>query len=387
MPADPYFSAMSAALRDAGVFQPSLVLDLDRLNGNIERVRSRLSPKLALRLVDKSLACLPLLGHIRAALATDRFMTFHLPVSLAVLEAFPTADLLLGKPMPSGAARTALTGPLSIPQARSRLCWLIDSEQRLAQYGALASELDVDLRICFEVDAGLHRGGFSDPAALSRALALLDGHKRLHCEGIMAYEAHIPHIPALFGGPGQARATAKRLLRQFAKRLAQHQRGIINLGGSKTAMLYGDDTAANEVSAGSAFVLPTDFDVPGLAGFQPAAFIATPVLKVVEPRLPGSDWMTAVMQRLGLFPQKGCYLYGGRWMAEPVYPAGMKANRMLGLSSNQQFMGLPAQTDIAADEYAFMRPTQSEFVLQQFGSINVYRAGRIVDRWQALPMS
>ena len=388
MPPDPYFSALSAALRDAGIFQPSLVLDLDRLNGNIERVRSRLSPKLALRLVDKSLACLRLLGHLRSALATDRFMTFHLPVSLAVLDAFPTADLLLGKPMPVGAAKAALTGSvLSTPQARSRLCWLIDSELRLAQYGALAAELDVDLRICLEVDAGLHRGGFSDPAALARALGLLGVHKRLHCEGIMAYEAHIPHIPGLFGGPDRARAKVARSLRQFVDCLSQHQRGIVNLGGSKTVLLYRDETVANEVSAGSAFVLPTDFDVPGLAGFRPACFIATPILKMVTPRLPGSDWMSSAMQHLGLFPANGCYLYGGKWMAEPVFPSGMKANRLLGLSSNQQFMGLPANATIGPDDYAFLRPTQSEFVLQQFGSINVYSGGRIVDRWPALPMS
>jgi D-serine deaminase-like pyridoxal phosphate-dependent protein len=97
--------------------------------------------------------------------------------------------------------------------------------------------------------------------------------------------------------------------------------------------------------------------------------------------------MTAAMQHLGLFPSNGCYLYGGKWMAEPVHPAGMKANRLLGLSSNQQFMGLPANTMIGPDDYAFLRPTQSELVLQQFGTINVYARGRIVDRWPALPMS
>ena len=314
MPPDPYFPALSAALRDAGIFQPSLVLDLDRLNGNIERVRSRLSPKLALRLVDKSLACLRLLGHLRSALATDRFMTFHLPVSTAVLEAFPTADLLLGKPMPVGAARAALTGGvLSTPRARSRLCWLIDSELRLAQYGALATELDVDLRICLEVDAGLHRGGFSDPAALARALGLLGVHKRLHCEGIMAYEAHIPHIPGLFGGPDRARAKVARSLRQFVDCLAQHQRGIVNLGGSKTALLYRDETAANEVSAGSAFVLPTDFDVPGPCrlpacllhrhahpqdGHAAPAGIGLDVFRDAAPRpLPG-EWLLSLWRKM-----------------------------------------------------------------------------------------
>jgi D-serine deaminase-like pyridoxal phosphate-dependent protein len=70
-----------------------------------------------------------------------------------------------------------------------------------------------------------------------------------------------------------------------------------------------------------------------------------------------------------------------------VHPAGVKANRLLGLSSNEQFMGLPASTTVGPDDYAFLRPTQSEAVLQQFGSINVYSGGRIVDMWPALPMS
>ena len=31
-------------------------------------------------------------------------------------------------------------------------------------------------------------------------------------------------------------------------------------------------------------------------------------------------------------------------MAKPVYPDGMKPNGLIGLSTNQQFMGLPADT-------------------------------------------
>ena len=39
------------------------------------------------------------------------------------------------------------------------------------------------------------------------------------------------------------------------------------------------------------------------------------------------------------------------------------------------------------DDYAFLRPTQSEFVLQQFGSIQVYSGGKIAAQWAALPFS
>jgi D-serine deaminase-like pyridoxal phosphate-dependent protein len=201
----------------------------------------------------------------------------------------------------------------------------------------------------------------------------------------MAYEAHAPHIPSLFGGPAKALTQASQQATAFVARLGPDQRHILNIGGSKTALLH-HGGAANEVSMGSAFVLPSDFDTPGLEGFQPAAFIATPILKVVQPILPGPPAVTRLLQALGRFPHKGCYLYGGKWMAEPVFPQGMKTNGLLGLSSNQQFMGLPADAVARPGDYAFLRPTQSEAVLQQFGPIAVFSGGRIVDRWTVLPM-
>jgi len=376
-----YFATLSEALKEAGIFQPCLLLDLDRLDNNIALVRERLAPGLAVRLVDKSLACLPLLSHIGKALGTSRFMTFHPPITAAVLKAFPDADLLYGKPMPVDAARAELSKGSA---DWSRVCWLIDTQERLAEYGALAAELGTELHIAFEIDVGLHRGGFASPEALSQALKLLPA--RLRCEGIMAYEAHAPHIPGLFGGPAKALAKASALATAFVACLGEDQRRILNIGGSKTALLH-QGGAANEVSMGSAFVLPSDFDTPGLDGFQPTAFIATPILKVVEPMLPGPPAVSRLLQALGRFPRKGCYLYGGKWMAEPVFPEGMATNSLLGLSSNQQFMGLPNDATVKPGDYAFLRPTQSEAVLQQFGSIAMLSGGRIVDRWPALPMA
>ena len=378
-----YFATLSDALREAGIFRPGLLLDLDRLDRNIALVKERLDPGLAVRLVDKSLASVPLLAHIGKALGSNRVMSFHPPISEAVLKAFPDADILYGKPMPVGAARAVLSKGGA---DWSRVCWLIDSQQRLAEYSELADELDTELRIAFEIDAGLHRGGFADPQALSEALSILPAYKRLHCEGVMAYEAHAPHIPGLFGGPARALAKASEQAAAFVACLGADQRRILNIGGSKTALLHRGGVA-NEVSMGSAFVLPSDFDTPGLEGFQPAAFIATPILKVVEPMLPGPPAVTRMLQAIGRFPRKGCYLYGGKWMAEPAFPEGMKMNGLLGLSSNQQFMGLPVDAIAKPDDYAFLRPTQSEAVLQQFGSIAVFSAGRIIGRWPALPMA
>ena len=74
-------------------------------------------------------------------------------------------------------------------------------------------------------------------------------------------------------------------------------------------------------------------------------------------------------------------------MAKPVYPVRMKSDKTFGFSTNQQFMALPDDANVGPDDYAFLRPTQSEFVLQQFGSIQVYSGGKIAAQWAALPFS
>jgi D-serine deaminase-like pyridoxal phosphate-dependent protein len=384
---DTYFGALSGALRLAQIHRPCLVLDLDRLNANIGVVKQSLAPTLVLRLVDKSLPSLPLLKHLADALGTDRIMTFHLPVAAAVLEAMPAATALLGKPMPVAAARQALsTGVLSrIDNAPARITWLVDTDERLSAYGELAEQLGQDLAFCFEVDVGLHRGGYPDVPALSKALAQLKKYPRLKCRGIMAYEAQINRIPGFLGGPSQAIAKTQALFRSFVACLELDQRSILNIGGSSTALLYDTDIQANDVSMGSAFLLPSDFDVPSLARLTPSVFIAAPVLKVVKPVLPGLDKRTWIMQMLGLAPKRGCFLYGGKWMAEPVYPNGMKTDKVMGMSSNQQFMALPARSTLRPDDFAFLRPTQSEAVLQQFGSLVVYSKGTITAEWETLP--
>jgi len=383
---DPYFSQISDALKAAEIYSPRLVIDLDRLNGNIAAIKARLGTGLNLRIADKSLPCLPLIALIREAFATDRFMTFHPPVSASVAKEFPSADLLFGKPMPAPGSRQALTrgvfaGPDSL---RSRIVWLIDTDDRLTDYAALADELDLDLRICFEVDVGLHRGGYAGPDALSRALAALKRHPRLKCQGLMAYEAHIGKVPGPLGGSKKALAKAVKLYRHFAACLDASQRAIMNIGGSSTALLYDSGIGANEVTIGSAFVLPSDFDVASLSALKPAAFIATPILKVLDAQMPGFDERTWILQKLGLFPRRACFLYGGKWMAEPIHPPGMKPNKLFGYSINQQFMALPDDSNAKVDDLAFLRPTQSEFVLQQFGPIAVFSGGAIVANWPVL---
>jgi D-serine deaminase-like pyridoxal phosphate-dependent protein len=383
-----YFRALSEALRQVGACGPRMIIDLDRLDANIDLIARGAARGVALRIVDKSLPSIDLMKRVMARIGARKVMSFHLPVTLALLEAMPDIDVLYGKPLPVPAFSAALT---RLEQgARQRLLnqtvFLVDTAERLRQISALAAEASVVFRIAFEVDVGMHRGGIADPQALAGLVRAAVSDAGLRIEGLMAYEAHIPEIPGLFGGVEGEAAKVSRRLADFAAVLPENARAIINTGGSKTVLVYADAGAANEISVGSAFVKPTDFDKPSLAALKPAAFIATPVLKVVDALLPGPLAVTRALQALRLFGRKGCFLYGGNWLAKPVFPAGMVDSSLWGHSSNQQFMALPADSDVKVDDFAFFRPTQSEALLQQFGPLLLYSNGKISGEWLPVPL-
>ena len=68
-------------------------------------------------------------------------------------------------------------------------------------------------------------------------------------------------------------------------------------------------------------------------------------------------------------------------MATPCYPDGIRENPTYGLSSNQQMLTVPSTSTVAVDDYVYLRPTQSEAVLLQFGDLCVVRKGALVDNW------
>jgi D-serine deaminase-like pyridoxal phosphate-dependent protein len=381
----PYFAALSRALADAGRFQPTLVIDRDRLDANADRVARGISKGHGLRLVDKSLAVPDLLERLMTRLETQRVMSFHLPITRVVLAAHPDAEVLFGKPMPAAALKHTLQqASAEERQALSRrTIHLVDSAERARAYAEIAASLALDLRVAAEIDVGMHRGGFASPQDMKSAFSGL-GASRLWLEGVMGYETHIPKLPGFAGGPASERARVLDRYKAFVAALGPRERRIVNIGGSNTALGYSPGVA-NEISMGSAFLKPTDFDSAELADLLPALFIATPILKRVKAQLPGPAFLTSLMQALGKLPREGCFLYGGKWMARAVHPEGMRENALWGHSSNQQFMALPDGSNAREGDFAFLRPSQSEAVLQQFGPIAVYSDGRIVDNWTPLP--
>lgn len=392
-----YFADMERLLQRDGPGTACLILDLDRLNHNLIALRDAMPPGKAYRLVSKSLPCASLIDHVLAAMRSRRIMCFHQPFANALARSFPDADLLVGKPMPVEAvARFYDDHRPGRFDPQSQLQWLVDTPQRLARYANLARARGVRLRISIEIDVGLHRGGVDNDADFLTMLRMLrDDSRHLRFGGLMGYDPHVVRLPDLMGDADALQQAANARYRHFIALLRRHGGDLLTLqqdpplvfngAGSPNFVLHDERAPTNDLAVGSALVKPADFDLPTLAAFRPALWIAAPVLKVADGvELPGLEWASLPARLWNPNLQRTHFIYGGNWRADSVSPQGLSTNALFGRSSNQEMLTGAAISALAPGDWVFHRPRQSEALMLQFTEILVVQAGGVVDHWPVL---
>lgn len=381
-----YFEKLAGALGQAGIATPRLIVDRSRLDQNIDVLMSQLPDEMKLRIVAKSLPAPELISRVLRKTKTDRLMTFNLPMLKYFSEHYPMADQLLGKPLPAKAMDSFFSKvrPRNV-LAHQNVQWLVDTPQRFEQYIQIAERHGTPIRINLELDVGMHRGGFVPGEDLDRVLSVLADSDKADLSGFMGYEPHIPALPEAMRGAAKSKAREiyKAVLQSAERHFGPETMALLtrNAAGSPTYRLWEDTEIANEVAVGSVLVKPTNFDTELLSAFQPASFIATPVLKAWQGLYPpGADEPTSD-------DVTSVFTYGGYWKARPAYPDGLTYPQKFGRSSNQDLLLGPAGMSIQPDDFVFLRPEQSEAVFLQFGAVLVFDDGQIVDEWPVLPAS
>jgi len=386
-----YFCALNSLLKEKGPGHPVIVLDLDILDQNISRLTEKIQAPKSFRLVVKSLPCVELVRHVFEKAGTNKAMVFHRPFLNLVVREFSNVEVLLGKPFPVQAARVfynELGSPAEFNPS-DNLQWLIDTRQRLLQYQQLAHEYSTRMRINIELDVGLHRGGLSAPEQLGQLLKIIKADpEHLSFSGFMGYDPHISRSEKLFIPRQRA---LDRVLNRYAEFIDYLKAGYpelysdqltFNGAGSPTYACYEGIDLLNDISVGSALVKPNNFDLQILADHRPAIFIATPVLKKSPGvTIPFLEFASPLMRKLKRQWGTTLFIYGGYWKAVPCSPEGLVFNSLYGRSTNQEMLNAPADIAIDVDDYVFLRPTQSESVMLQFGDLLVLRRGEIVHRW------
>ncbi len=390
----PYFKELNDELMENGPYKPSMVVDLDRMNRNIQHLLQGLSPDLHYRIVAKSLPSPELLGHIMKEAETNRLMVFHQPFLSHIAEKFPKSDVLLGKPMPIKSAEifySSFSNSSGFDPSR-QLQWLIDDRERLVQYRELARELEIKMRVSIEIDIGLHRGGLQSPDELAPLLdIILANPDRLELGGFMGYDPHVVKLPKIVKSAEQAYAESQQIYQGFLDlvKIQYPQIDIaelcLNGAGSPTIALHKKETVINDMSAGSCLVKPVDFDIDTLQEFLPASYIATPVLKKADSMtIPSLESLKGVLNWWDPNTRQSFFIYGGKWMAKYESPVGLQESGLYGTSTNQQLVTGSGKIDLDVDDHVFLRPNQSEFVFLQFGDLLTVKDQKIVGRWPIL---
>ncbi|MGY2288481.1 DSD1 family PLP-dependent enzyme [Pseudomonas sp. SDO528_S397] len=390
-PYSAYFRTLNEMLKAQGPMRPVMLIDLDRLDHNIDVVRQSVQRGgKHLRLVEKSLPSPGLLAYIAKRAGTQRLMSFHQPFLNHDARVFPEADILLGKPLPVRSAEVFYQTHKGPFDPSRQLQWLLDTPERVQQYLALAQGLGTKMRVNIELDVGLHRGGVSDNSVLGQMLRLIDAHpQHLAFSGFMGYDPFVGMgVPGILGSPQTLFERVMQRYQGCVDYTRQHfapmwRDGLtLNTAGSPSYRIHEQERLSSEVSVGTAMLKPVYYDLPSLSEHVPAAYIATPVLKrtgpVTMPALEGASrllWWWDINLRATFF------IYGGNWMAEFASPSGLGSNALYGRSSNQEMVNGSPAVGLGVDDHVFLRPTQSESVLLQFGDLLAVRGGQVVDTW------
>ncbi|MBT2339333.1 MULTISPECIES: DSD1 family PLP-dependent enzyme [Pseudomonas] len=386
-----YFRQLNRELKANGPMRPVILVDLDRLDHNIDVAKAsvRRTGK-QLRLVEKSLPSAGLLNYIAQRAETRRLMSFHQPFLNHDALQFADADILLGKPLPVRSAELFYQQHKGPFDPSRQLQWLLDTPERLEQYRALAQGLGTRLRVNIELDVGLHRGGVADEASLDAMLKLIRAHPaQLEFAGFMGYDPFVGMgVPELLASPETllSRVMAIYTTRVDFLRLRYpdlwHPSLTFNTAGSPSYRLHEQESLSTEVSVGTAMLKPSHYDLPSLREHVPAAYIATPVLKRTGAvNIPALDDTSQIFSWWDVNQRATFFIYGGNWMADLESPSGLQSNGLYGRSSNQEMVNGSQAVGLGLEDQVFLRPTQTESVLLQFGDLLAVRGGKIVEQW------
>jgi len=376
----------------ADVQAPFAFVDLDAMWSNAETVLERSGGK-TVRLASKSLRCRPLTERILER--DERFqglMTFTLPETLWLAErgfenlllAYPTTDL-------EALAELALRSVASPGEAP---ILMVDSVEHLDLIDSVLGNQAAPIRTCLDLDASwwrfrgrLKAGPLRSPIhSVEQAVALaeeISRREKLELVALMAYEGQIAGVGDQVPGhpfrSGAIRWMQKKSRAEIAERRAEAVEkirevapiGIVNGGGTGSLDSTSAEPAITEVTAGSGFFAPAQFDHYSRFTLRPAAGFALPVV-----RRPAAGVVTA----LG-----GGYLASGPAnpgrLPVPWLPEGLDFSPEEGAGEVQTPLAGDAADSLSIGDNVYLRHAKSGELCERFDSLLLIEGNEIVDEF------
>jgi D-serine deaminase-like pyridoxal phosphate-dependent protein len=370
---------------------PFAFVDLDAMWENAAEMLGRAGEK-PIRVASKSVRCRALLERILGS--DERFrgvMTFTLPETLWLSE-HGFEDLLLAYPTTDAGALEELA-VRSVANPGQAPIVTVDSPDHLDLIESVLGAGAAPIRACIELDASwwavggrLKIGAKRSPVhSPEQALALardIESRGKTDLVALMAYEGQISGVGDRPPGQRLRGAAIRVMQRRSAAELAKRRGAavaavrevseleIVNGGGTGSLELTAAEEAVTEVTAGSGFYAPAQFDHYSRFSLTPAAGFALPIV-----RRPGPGAATA----LG-----GGYLASGAGNAGrlpvPWLPPGLHLDAEEGAGEVQTPLLGSAAEELRIGDRAYMRHAKAGELCERFNSLHLVEGGAIVDQ-------
>jgi D-serine deaminase-like pyridoxal phosphate-dependent protein len=373
----------------AEVEAPFAFVDLDALWSNADEMLGRAGAK-PIRVASKSIRCRAIQEQILRRPGFAGTMTFTLPETLWLAE-LGFEDLLLAYPTTDRGALEELALRSAAHPEQAPIV-TVDSSEHLDRIESVLGAGAAPVRVCIELDAswwaaggrvkiGAKRSPVHSPEqalALARDVA---GRPQIDLVALMAYEGQISGVGDRPPGQRLRGAAIRFMQRRSAEELAERRAAavaavrqvadlqVVNGGGTGSLELTAAEPAVTEVTAGSGFYAPAQFDHYSRFTLTPAAGFALPIV-----RRPGPGAATA----LG-----GGYLASGAGntgrLPVPWLPEGLGLDPEEGAGEVQTPLLGPAADRLAIGDRVFMRHSKAGELCERFDSLFLIEDGEIVD--------
>lgn len=165
---------------------------------------------------------------------------------------------------------------------------------------------------------------------------------------------------------------------------------VMNSGGSMTYHRYTDElsTPVNEIAMGSGFVLPAHFLALSGTGLRPACFLASPILKRIDPaEVPFAEGYLPYLAQTNPDLEIAFYMVGGAFPGDLVFPEGLIPNPFMpdsdgvkNLMTNQALRNGSSDVPLGVGDFVFYHPWEGGGMVW-LSMLEVLRDDVIVDRW------
>jgi D-serine deaminase-like pyridoxal phosphate-dependent protein len=349
---------------------PALIVDLDAVERNIERMARRAAAAgLALRPHAKT--------HKSAAIGRRQIEAGAVGLCCAKLgeaEALAHAGLrrlLLTSPVvgADGAARIA-----ALAQVDTELQLVVDHGEQVKELAAAASAAGICLSLLIDIDVGLSRTGVGTPQA-AVALAKCIAHSpSLRLTGVQGYGGHWQHITGALERRSAVESGMARLKAAVeALRACGHPVPLVTGGGTGTFSVDAAIRLLNEVQPGSYIFMDNEYrnalgnDVDGV--FEHSLFVQAQVISVNAEQWVTVDAGLKAFATDGPAPQPAGNRFGGLHYFYLGDEHGGLLRRFGGsqIALGERIEFIPPHCDPTVDRYDVMFFVRGNVVVQISG--------------------